>query len=199
MGTRHPGVDAYIAGAPDYAKPILEHVRAVAHEAIPAVDEAIKWGAPHFMRDGMVCAIAAFKSYCGIRFWKEALLQADDASKQAIERYGRIASIEDIANDRGLAQMMKAAARLNADGVKLPSRPKKAHPPLEVPAALRLALDADRTAAATFDGFSPSHQREYVQWITEAKTEQTRDKRIATAIEWMAEGKSRNWKYERKG
>jgi hypothetical protein len=70
-------------------------------------------------------------------------------------------------------------------------KPVKVHP------ELKTALAKNRKARETFEGFSPSHRREYVEWIAEAKGDDTRKRRIATAIEWLSEGKPRNWKYMR--
>ncbi|HEX6533623.1 MAG TPA: YdeI/OmpD-associated family protein [Gemmatimonadaceae bacterium] len=201
MGARDPRVDAYIAKSADFARPVLEHLREIVHDACPDVEETIKWSFPHFTYRGMLCSMASFKQHCAFAFWKGSLVLGDGVpSDEAMGQFGRITSVSDLPPKRVLAGCVKKAMRLNEEGVKAPARAKpkakKTAPP--VPSDLAAALRANRKAAATFDAFSPSHRREYVEWITEAKGEATRARRLAAAVEWMAEGKSRNWKYERK-
>jgi uncharacterized protein YdeI (YjbR/CyaY-like superfamily) len=197
MGTRDPRIDAYIAKSPEFAQPILTHLRAVVHEACPTVEETTKWSAPHFDYYGMMCGMAAFKEHCAFGFWKASLVLDDKNAKaqDAMGHFGRITSVADLPPKKTLVGYIKKAMALNEQGVpvKRPSkRPKK---PLAVPGYFMTALKKNKKALATFEGFSPSHKRDYVEWITEAKTEETRDRRLASAVEWMAEGKPRNWKY----
>jgi uncharacterized protein YdeI (YjbR/CyaY-like superfamily) len=199
MGTKDPRVDAYIDKSADFARPILIHLRKLIHAGCPAVEETIKWGMPHFEYQGVLCGIAAFKSHCTFGFWKAGLmasLQDKKKSESAMGNYGRITSLADLPKDKVILQQVKEAARLNADGIKAPKAKSKAKKPLKIPSYFLVALRKDKQALATFDNLSPSHQREYTEWITEAKTEETRQRRIATALQWLAEGKSRNWKYQ---
>ena len=197
MGTRDPRVDAYIAKAPDFAKPILAHIRQVVLEACPPVQETIKWGAPHFDYRGIMCSMAAFKEHCAFGFWKASLVLDDKNSKaqEAAGHFGRITSVADLPPKKAMIGYIKKAMELNEQVVQ-PKRPPK-HPKmsLRVPPYLLAALKKNRKAFVTFESFPPSHKREYVEWITEAKREETRERRLATAIEWMAEGKAMNWKY----
>jgi uncharacterized protein YdeI (YjbR/CyaY-like superfamily) len=197
MGKRDPRIDDYIAKAADFAKPILNHLRAVVHEACPEVEEDYKWSFPCFMYKGMFCNMAAFKEHCAFGFWKSKLIV--DKKGQSIEtamgQFGRITKVSDLPPKKVLTEYIKLAKKLNDDGVKAPTRVKKAPRELVVPDDLAKALKRSKAAQATFDKFSPSNKREYVDWITEAKTEATRNKRLETAVEWMAEGKTRNWKY----
>ena len=200
MGTRDAGMDAYIARSADFAQPILRHLREVVHEACPEVREAMKWSSPHFEYRGMLCNMAAFKQHCAFGFWKGSLFleQGDDRARQAAGHFGRITSIADLPPRDEIIGYIHQAMRLNEAGVKATSRKQPAErPELAVPDDVAAALDANEAARATFTGFSPSHRREYVEWITEAKTDATRQKRLAQAVEWMSEGKSRHWKYAR--
>lgn len=196
MPVRDPRVDAYIAQSADFARPILEHIRQIVHEVCPDVEETIKWNAPHFQYRGMLCAMAAFKEHCVLRFWKGALVvDGDDGAGE----FRQLTTVTQLPSKKVLAGYVKKAMTLNDLGVKSPERPK-ANAPREivVPDDLTRALQGNATARATFEGLSPSHQREYIEWLTEAKTEATRNRRLATTLEWLAEGKSRNWKYQRR-
>jgi uncharacterized protein YdeI (YjbR/CyaY-like superfamily) len=196
MATRDPRVDAYIERSAAFARPILAHFREVVHDACPAVEETIKWGFPHFTYGGMLCSMASFKQHCAFGFWKGALV-VDEGSRDAMGQFGRITSIAELPARKLLAGYVKEAMRLNEEGVKAPSRakPKAPRAELPVPDDLAAALRKNRAARATFDAFPPSQRREYVEWITEAKGADTRARRLETAVEWMAEGKPRNWKY----
>ena len=196
MGTRDPRVDAYIAKSAAFAKPILTHLRELVHEGCPRVVETIKWGMPSFEYEGILCGIAAFKQHCAFGFWKHALIVKDDAkADEAMGSFGKITSMKDLPSKAVLTRYLKKAMRLNEEGVKVPRekpRPKKAIP---MHPDLKRALAANRKASATFEGFSPSHKREYLEWIAEAKREETRLRRVEQAVEWLADGKPRNWKY----
>jgi uncharacterized protein YdeI (YjbR/CyaY-like superfamily) len=198
MGKKNSVVDAYIANAPEFARPILNHLRAVVHEACPEVEEDMKWSRPCFLYKGMFCGMSAFKEHCAFGFWKGKLI-VDKDGKKAGDAWGmfrHITKVSDLPPKKQLTEYIKQAKKLNDDGVKAPLRvKKKEHPELVVPDDLAKALKRNKAAAATFEKFSPSNKREYVAWITEAKAEATRSRRLETAIEWMAEGKPRNWKY----
>jgi hypothetical protein len=199
MPTTDARVDAYIEKSNDFAKPILRHLRELVHEACPGVVETMKWSFPHFDYKGMMCSMAAFKQHCAFNFWKQALLEASafPAEKTAMGSFGRITSLEDLPNDKTLKKLIVDAARLNEEGVKVSKTVSKEKKELVVPDILTGALATNALAAETFNNFPYSKKKEYVEWITEAKTDATRDKRLATTIEWLAEGKARNWKYEK--
>jgi len=201
VAKKDPRIDAYIRNAQPFAKPILKHLRRLVHEACPETEETIKWGFPHFDHRGqMLCGMAAFKAHMSFGFWKGSqLLGASSKNAEAMGDFGRIASLDMLPSDARIKSLVKAAMKLNDDGVKRVVR-KKAAPRKSavVPRDLAAALATDAKAAATFEGFSPSHRREYIEWITEAKTEETRERRLATTLEWLAEGKPRNWKYMRR-
>jgi uncharacterized protein YdeI (YjbR/CyaY-like superfamily) len=196
MGKRDPRVDAYIAKAPDFAKPILTTLRETVHAACPDVEEDIKWGAPHFGYKGMLCGIASFKRYAAVVFWKEKLIFGNDVERLNMA-LGRLASVDDLPPKRVLAGYVKKAAALNDAGVKV-ERPRRDAKPVRVPAVLATALKTNAKAQAAFTAFPPSHKREYVDWIAEAKTDETRTRRVAQAVTWIAEGKSRTWKYQKR-
>lgn len=200
MPTTDPFVDAYIDKAQDFAKPILTHIRKLVHEACPEVVETKKWSFPHFDYKGMMCSMASFKEHCAFGFWKQSLLEesAFPAEKTAMGSFGRITSLKDLPNDKTMKKLIKDAMKLNDDGVKVvKARPAVDKKELALPNVLLEALSLNEKAAETFNSFPPSCKREYIEWITEAKTEPTRDKRLATTIEWLTEGKRRNWKYEK--
>lgn len=197
MGTRDPRVDAYIAKSAEFARPILEYLRETVHRNCPEAEEKIKWSAPHFDYRGPLCHMAAFKQHCAFGFWKGALVVAEAKNEEAMGQFGRITSLEEAPGGKLLAGYIRRAMKLNEDGVKSARRTRDAapKPPAEVPDDLADALKKNRKAATVFAAFSPSAQREYIEWLTEAKREETRSKRLAQAIEWIAEGKQRNWKY----
>jgi uncharacterized protein YdeI (YjbR/CyaY-like superfamily) len=198
MGMRDARVDAYIAKSADFAQPILAHLRDIVHATCPEVEETMKWSFPHFTYKGMLCAMASFKEHCSFNFWKGSLILENSAGepREGMGHFGRITKLSDLPSKKILTGYIKKAMKLNEDGVKKPTAPKLKTPrELVVPADLAEALQGNVAARTTFEKFSPSHKREYVEWITEAKTEATRTKRLRTAIEWMVEGKPRNWKY----
>jgi hypothetical protein len=195
-----PRVDAYIAAAAPFAKPILKRIRADVHTGCPGVEETMKWSFPHFDYKGMLCGMAAFKQHCTLGFWKASLLRdaLPERSKDAMGQFGRITSLDDLPLEKDLIALVRQAARLNDEGVKVVRRPRAPKAMPKAPAAFLRALRENGKAKGAYDTLSPSHRREYLEWITDAKTDATRDKRIATSIAWLAEGKSRNWKYERR-
>ncbi len=197
MARKDPRIDAYIAKAADFAKPILNHLRKLVHAACPDVEETMKWSFPHFDYKGMLCSMAAFKEHCAFGFWKSTLvLEKDAAQESAMGQFGRIASLSDLPGDKMLIGYIKKAVALNDTGIKNPTRPRqKVKKELVVPDYFLAALKKNKKALTAFENFSNSHKKEYVEWITEAKREETRAKRIKTTIDWIAKGKSRNWKY----
>jgi hypothetical protein len=198
MGKRDPRIDAYIAASADFAKPILKYLREVVHEACPDVEETIKWRMPHFDYQGILCGMAAFKEHCAFNIWKGSLIVGGGAP-EAMGNFGRITKLSDLPSKKTLTGYIKQAMKLREDGVKNPARskPRKASE-VVVPSDLASALRKNKKAATAFEGFPPSHKREYAEWISDAKRDETRKRRVDTAVEWMAEGKSRNWKYEKR-
>ncbi len=202
MGKKDPRLDAYIANSADFAKPILRHLRQLVHQACPAVEETIKWSMPHFVHQGNLCHMAAFKQHCAFGFWKRALLfgnntKPSDPEESAMGQFGRITSLADLPKDKVLLAHLREAVRLNEAGIERPPRPRsKAAQKLVVPPYFLAVLRKNQRALAAFEGFSYSHKKEYVEWIIEAKREETRQKRIATALAGLADGNSRTWKYQ---
>lgn len=194
-------IDAYIEKSADFAKPILTHLRALIHEACPEIVETWKWSFPNFEYKGIVCNMAAFKRHCTFGFWKASLMKDADkllaGGSEAMGQLGQIKSLADLPPDETLIAYIKEAVELNEKGVKLPPR-APAKKELEIPENLIVALEANPRAAEAFENFSYSNKKEYVEWLTEAKTEETRTKRLASAIEWMNDGRPRNWKYAKK-
>lgn len=201
MATKDPRIDAYIANAQPFARPILKHLRKVVHAGCPQVQETMKWSMPHFDYKGIMCGMAAFKQHCSFGFWQSSALALDGrgADADGMGQFGRIASVDDLPKEETLIGFVKKAVALKDAGVKKPAtaKPRKQSAPLAVPDDLAAALKKKKKAQQTFDAFSPSHRREYIAWITDAKREQTRQQRLATAIDWMSEGKALHWKYER--
>ncbi len=197
MGKKDDRIDAYIAKSADFAKPILAYFRDLVHANCPDVEETVKWSHPNFVYKGMMCGMASFKEHCAIGFWKHSLVigERDGKAKDSMGSLGRITKLSDLPSKKVLAGYIKKAMELNETGVKKAAPPKKPPKPVVVPDDLARALSKNAKARATFEGFSPSHKREYIEWITEAKTDATRNRRLETAMEWLAEGKPRNWKY----
>ena len=193
-----PRIDAYIERAAPFAQPILTQVRELVHEACPQVEETIKWGMPTFVHaGGILCGMAAFKQHASFGFWKHALVVGEGEPRDGMGSYGKMTSLQDLPPKKTLLAHVRKAMKLNEDGVKSPAARKAApKPPPEAPDDLLSALKKNKAAKATFDAFPPSCKRDYIEWIVEAKREETRAKRLAQAVEWMAEGKRRNWKYE---
>ena len=202
---RDARVDAYIGKARPFAQPVLIHIRELMHKAAPDLNETVKWGMPFFELNGVILGnMAGFKEHCSLGLWgpeMHAILGNDGAkSNEAMGTFGRITSVKDLPAEKVLLGYFKQAAGFVTSGERTTSlvrKPKKAaKAPPEVPAELAAALKKNKLAAKVFEGFSPSCKREYVDWVAEAKREETKLKRVAQAVEWMAEGKSRNWKYE---
>lgn len=195
-------IDAYIEKAKPFAKPILHHIRKLVHSACPDVEEKIKWGMPFFDYKGPFCNMASFKEHCAFGFWKAKLMNDFGGLLQVEERgamgnFDRITSVKDLPSDKVMKMYMHEAMRLNEEGVKV-VKARTVKKQLDTPPELAAALKKNKKAMIAFEAFPPSHRNEYIQWITEAKTEATKTKRIETTVEWVAEGKGRNWKYETK-
>ncbi len=200
MGTRDPRVDAYIARSAPFAQPILTHLRATVHAAVPDVKEDIKWGMPHFMHYGILGCMAAFKAHCAFVIRSGSRVLGPAKQSGAMGDFGRITALEDLPSDAKLTAYLRKAAALNrARKTEGPRRAAPRKPAPKTPVDLDAALARNAKARTTFEAFSPSHRREYVEWITGAKREETRKKRVATAVAWMAEEKSQNWRYEKRG
>lgn len=197
MAKRDPRVDTYIEAAAPFARPILRHLREVVHATCPDVVETIKWRSPFFDYHGPLCHMAAFKEHCAFGFWKGELVVETDPAEPARGQFGRLGSVADLPGKKQLRDYIQRAMRLNEAGVPAPHVAKRAHPkPAPVPAAdFKAALKLNKAAAAAFKAFGDGQRREYVDWIEEAKRPQTRAQRIAQSVEWLAEGKIRNWKY----
>jgi len=203
MPTIDPRIDAYFAKSAPFAKPILEHIRKLVHKGCPDVTETVKWSMPFFEYNGTIlCNMAAFKQHCAFGFWNasqlkdpEGILQTTD--RNAMGHFDRITSLKDLPADKIFVAYVKEAAQLIKDGKNAPKKKAAPKKELPLPPALAAALKKNKKAQAAFDAFAPSHRREYIEWITEARTEETRDKRLATTLEWLTEGKSRHWKYQK--
>lgn len=199
-------IDAYIEKAQPFAQPILKHLRELVHEGCPGVEETVKWGMPSFEYKGPFFSMAAFKQHAVFGFWKAKLIkdpkgylgERKNQGGEAMGHGGRIESMKDLPPDKVMLDFIKQAKKLNDDGIKVPKENTKPKEDLVVPDYFMVAIAKNKDALRTFEAFSTSNKREYVDWITEAKTEATREKRIETAVEWMAEGKIRNWKYTKK-
>jgi hypothetical protein len=197
--SRDPRIDLYIANAAPFAQPILERLREAVHKGCPQVEETMKWSSPAFDYKGVFCSMAAFKHHAVFGFWKHTLLNdlLPKSDQRAFGAFGRITSLDDLPSQAEIVKIVKAARKLNDEGVKVTREKKTPKPPVKVPAYVQAALKKAPKAAAAFRAFPQIHRREYVEWITEAKSEGTRERRMAQAIEWIAAGKSRNWKYAR--
>ncbi len=209
MGTKDPRVDAYVAKSADFAKPILSHLRTLIHENCPTAEETMKWSFPHFMyksagdgKSRVLCSMASFKQHCAFGFWYSGGWIMSDESKPSSEgmgQYGKITSLADLPKDKALIKQIKAAVKLHDSGIKPAARTRSTDKKeLEIPDYFIAALKKNKKALATFEQFNYSNKKEYVDWVTEAKTDETRKRRLETSVEWMSEGKARNWKYQKK-
>jgi uncharacterized protein YdeI (YjbR/CyaY-like superfamily) len=195
--SRDPRIDAYIAKAAAFAQPILEHVRTRVHATVPDAEETLKWSAPAFTKDGKILLImAAFKAHAALNFWRGQELRGESANADAMGQFGKIKSIDDLPPDRELDRLVREAADLAATAPAPRKVKHESKPPAELHPDFAKALDANPKAKAVLEGFPPSAQREYLDWITDAKQDKTRAKRIADAVEWLSEGKRRMWKYQ---
>jgi uncharacterized protein YdeI (YjbR/CyaY-like superfamily) len=198
MGNKDPRIDAYIEKSADFARPILTHLRKVVHAACPEVEETMKWSFPHFDYKGeMMCSMASFKAHCAFGFWKGSLVLGDKATDGAMGHLGRLTSLDDLPSDKTLTSYVRKAVRLNDEGVKVARAPRRRRAELDIPEDLTKALRKNKKALTTFEAFPPSHKRAYIEWIVEARGADTRKRRLQSAVEWIAEGKPRNWKYAR--
>jgi uncharacterized protein YdeI (YjbR/CyaY-like superfamily) len=199
MPAKDPRIDAYIAKAQPFAQPILKRIRKAVHSGCPGVSETVKWGMPAFDYKGPLVGMAGFKAHCALAFWKASLMKSvpKNIGVDAMGQFGRLESLDDTPPEAQLVKMVQEAAALNEAGVKVKRTPKPPKPPAKVPADMLAAIKKNKKAAAIWGGFSPSAQREYVEWVTEAKSDDTRGRRLETAVQWISEGKGRNWKYQR--
>jgi uncharacterized protein YdeI (YjbR/CyaY-like superfamily) len=192
---KDPRVDAYIGKAAPFARPILKRLRKIVHAGCADVQETIKWGMPHFDHKGLLCGMAAFKNHCALWFWKRELILGQK-SERGMAQFGRLKSIDDLPEEKRLIGYVRKAAALNEAGIKPPPRSKPKKKSLsKVPDYFKAALGKNAKARKTFEKFSPSQQKEYVEWVSEAKRDETRRQRLQMSILWLAEGKPRNWKY----
>ncbi len=197
-------VEAYIAKSAEFAKPILKHLRELVHQACPEVEEKMKWSFPNFDYKGVMCSMAAFKQHCAFGFWKASLMKDPNkilsvTDRNSMGHFDRITSLKDLPSDRILVAYIIQAAGLNEMGIKRQVKvTPKGSKTIETPDYFERALKKNKAAREVFENFAYSHRKEYIQWFEEAKTDETRNKRIAQAIEWISEGKGRNWKYIKK-
>jgi uncharacterized protein YdeI (YjbR/CyaY-like superfamily) len=199
MESRSPEVDAYIARAPEFARPILERIRAAFHAGCPDLEERLKWGVPSFEHKGLLGGMAAFKAHVSYGFWKGRLMPDCHRALGVEPRSGmmrvRVAALADLPSRRALIACVREARRLNDAGEKEPRPAKKR---VIAPTDLKAALAGSAKARETFDAFPPSHRRAYIEWITEAKRADTRARRLETTIEWLAAGKRYDWKHKKR-
>lgn len=203
MEKHSPKIDAYIEKSQDFAKPILDYIRETVHQFCPDAEETMKWSFPHFMYKGKIlCAMASFKQHCTFGFWLEKEMKTmkeitRDIEKNSMFSLGKITKIEDLPAQPQLKKVIKEAMELTDMGVTIKKAPISKGE-TEIPDYFQSALNENKKALEIFGKGSPSFRKEYINWILEAKTEATRNKRMEQSLEWIAEGKSRHWKYEKK-
>jgi uncharacterized protein YdeI (YjbR/CyaY-like superfamily) len=195
--SREPRIDSYIAKAQPFARPILEHVRERVHAVLPEIEETVKWSMPAYTIGGkIVLIVAAFKGHAALNFWRGQELRSDAANADALGQFGKIKSIAELPSNAEFDRLILEAAKL-AKSAPAPRKTKHASRPApDLHPEFAAALAKDAKAKANLEAFPPSAQRDYFEWISEAKQDSTRQKRIATAIEWLAQGKRRHWKYQ---
>ncbi len=199
MGTINKAVDDYILNAEPFAQPILIHLRKLVHSACPQVEEVLKWGMPHFIYKGNLCAMASFKNHCSFMIHKASIIDEKEEilkpiGSSGMGNFGKVSKISDLPDDETLINLLLCAVELNESGIELPKVKKPVVVP-ELPADFRDALQEQMEVFERFESMPPSHRKEYIEWITEAKRDVTRQQRITTAVEWISQGKGRNWKY----
>jgi uncharacterized protein YdeI (YjbR/CyaY-like superfamily) len=206
MGKKNKRVDEYIDKAQPFAKPVMKHLRKLVHEACPDIEENIKWSFISFDYKGILCSMASFKQHVAFGFWKAKLIkdpkgylqEGKKAGGNAMGNLGRVTTLEDLPSDKVIMDFVKQAMKLNDEDIKLPSKPKSVVKDVTPPDYFLKELMKNKMAYTNFEAFSPGKKKEYIEWISEAKTEATRDKRMTTAIDWIRENKPRNWKYMKK-
>jgi uncharacterized protein YdeI (YjbR/CyaY-like superfamily) len=199
--TSDPRIDAYIAKAQPFAQPILAHIRTIVHAACPEVEETIKWSMPFFDYKGRILgSMAAFKAHASMGLWRMGVdgpsKVSADGERDGMGQFGKLASVNDLPNDAALIALIHKAMAIIEEG-PAPRKKKASRPELPIPAELAAALAEVPAAKATFDAFAPSNRYDYNEWIGEAKRPETRAQRVKQAIEWLADGKPRHWKYKR--
>jgi uncharacterized protein YdeI (YjbR/CyaY-like superfamily) len=205
MATKDKRIDAYIAKSQSFAQPVIKKMRELVHKACPEVTETIKWGMPSFEYKGPMFGMAAFKAHCVGGFWKSKLLkdpnnllgERKNQGGEAMGNLGCMTSVKDLPPDKAMIGFIKQHMKLNDEGIKVERKPKPKKE-LVIPKELIAAINKNKKAKETFEDFSPSHKREYAEWISDAKTDETRNKRLADAVQWLSEGKPRMWKYIKK-
>lgn len=206
MNNLNPAVDAYIEKALPFARPILTKIRKAIHKACPEIKESIKWGMPSFDFHGPIAGMASFKAHCAFFFWKAPLLDDPEGYLQkraaeggsAMGNFGKITSLSELPPEKVIIGFVKQSMQLNEKGIKVPRKKAALVKEPEVPVDLSALLKKNKVARQTFDAFPPSHRKEYIEWINEAKTEATRMKRTLATFELLKAGKSLNWKYQSK-
>jgi len=202
MPLTDPRVDAYIEKSQPFAKPILLHLRQLVHKACPDITETIKWGFPNFEYKGLVCNMASFKAHCAFGFWKAAMMKdskkfLEPMGKTAMGHFNKLTSVDDLPSDKIMISYIKEAVGLNELKISVPKKKTATKETIPRHEQFSASLKKNKKALSNFEKMSPSYQKDYNEWINEAKTEATRTRRINTAVEWILEGKGRNWKYER--
>lgn len=198
---KNPQYDLYIEKSQEFAKPILNHVRELVHKACPEVDEKMKWSFPNFeYKKNILCSMASFKQHCSFGFWLGSLMEDPDGilnpvGETAMGQLGRISSLKDLPSDEIMIRYIHHAMDLIDQGVKQKKKEPLSSSEIVIPDILKNALKNNDKANATFEKFSPSNKKEYIEWINDAKTDSTKAKRLETTLEWLEEGKVRNWKY----
>ena len=195
--SRDERIDTYIGRAQPFARPILERIRERVHSALPQAEETLKWSAPAFTLDGKIVLImASFKAHASLNFWRGQELCGDEAKADGMGQFGKLRSLDDLPPPDELDRLIREAGEL-ARAAPAPRKVKHAKQEAELHPQFAAALAKTPEAKAALEGFSPAARRDYVDWIAEAKRDETRQKRIASAVDWLSEGKKRNWKYEK--
>lgn len=197
MASTDPRIDEYIDSRAEFARPILDHLRRAVRRTCPDVEETLRWSMPSFTYKGQIlCQMAAFKGHATFGFWRGKEVAEEAEREAAMGQFGRLASVDDLPPDEELDALIRKAMALIDSGAKAPRQVKHTKPELLMPGDLAAALAGSPAAQSTYDALPPSAKREYLEWVAEAKRPETRAKRIAQAVAWMAEGKRRNWKYD---
>jgi hypothetical protein len=190
-------INLYIAELPDWQRKHLVRVRQLIHSTEERIEEAWRGNAPHFDHQGSLIGMHAFKSCVSIWFHKGASLKdghglfklTEKDAEREVRKY-KIHEGESI-NEKAFLDLLKQALKVNAAQAG-GAETKPTSRALVVPSDMEQVLRKDEQAWAQWEGLAASHKREYVEWITDAKQDETRKRRLAKALEMIRDGQAKN-------
>lgn len=196
MNEASENITAYIEKATPEFKEVMIALRSVLNNPNFDIKEDWKWGAPNFNNEGMICWLAHFRNHVGMNFFKGTLIKDKynlftHYREEKGNRQLKFSDINQIIPEQ-IEYYIEEAIKLNQENIKVVKKEIDTSLPLD----LETELNNNPKAKMFFESLAPSYKRDYIEWIEEAKREATRTKRLATTMEWLSEGKKKNWKYE---